>query len=67
MTISDTYISEPRERIAIYKQLLQCQTHTNCQTIQDDLQDRYGRFDTTMTAVFEYIRKKIDEINTLEN
>ena len=67
MTISDTYISEPRERIAIYKQLLQCQTHTNCQTIQDDLQDRYGRFDTSMTAVFEYIRKKIDEINTLEN
>ncbi|MAQ64264.1 MAG: hypothetical protein CL503_03080 [Actinobacteria bacterium] len=65
MTISDTYISEPRERIAIYKQLLQCQTHTNCQTIQDDLQDRYGRFDTSMTAVFEYIRKKIDEINTL--
>ncbi len=67
ITISDTYISEPRERIAIYKQLLQCQTITDCQTIQDDLQDRYGRFDTSMTAVFKYIRKKIDEINTLEN
>ncbi|MBH37956.1 transcription-repair coupling factor [bacterium] len=67
ITISDTYISEPRERIAIYKQILQCQTITDCQTIQDDLQDRYGRFDTTMIDMFEYIRKKIDDIHTLEH
>ena len=62
ITISDTYISEPRERIAIYKQLLQCRSFKTCQHIQEDLQDRYGRFDDTMWDVFKYLKAKLHEL-----
>jgi len=61
ITINETYIAEPRERIAVYKQILTCKSETDRLILKESLEDRYGRFDDTMIEIFNYIKHKIIE------
>ncbi|RAP27611.1 transcription-repair coupling factor [Candidatus Marinamargulisbacteria bacterium SCGC AG-343-D04] len=61
ITIPETYIENPRERLSFYRKFMTCESITELKTIQDELSDRYGRLNKDMLSIINYIKSKLQE------
>jgi transcription-repair coupling factor (superfamily II helicase) len=53
------FISNQRERIAIYRRFMMCQSVEDLDRLKTELQDRYGRFNAVVNDVFDYVMNEI--------
>ncbi len=56
ITIPDTVIPEPRERMALYKRFLQCASLDELEQLQEELEDRYGRLNSRLKKILSNIK-----------
>tara|TARA_A100001015_G_scaffold304555_1_gene395915 strand:- start:6584 stop:8701 length:2118 start_codon:yes stop_codon:yes gene_type:complete len=59
--ISENYIPNQRERIAIYTRFMTCKSFDDLSHLKDELQDRYGRLPFDEQKVFDYIYDEIEK------
>lgn len=53
------FISNQRERIAVYRRFMMCQSVDGLDRLKTELQDRYGRFNAVVNDVFDYVMNEI--------
>ena len=58
--ISEDYISNSRERIAVYIRLMRCSSIRELNEIKIDLKDRYGQFLLDVENVFQYVENQLN-------
>jgi transcription-repair coupling factor (superfamily II helicase) len=61
--ISDRYISNPRERLALYMTLIELKSRKALTELEADIIDRYGPIDKTMKKVLTYVKRQLSLIS----
>lgn len=61
ITLPEQYVANARERLALYQRFLSLQTVEELGQLEEDLLDRYGRFDSRIDAILSYLKQKILE------
>lgn len=61
ITISESYISNARERMSFYLKFVACDSVDCLNSLKKQMSDRYGRPDTNLINTFNYIKLKLLE------
>ena len=56
---SETYIQNPRERLALYHRMMKLTSVAALRDLEDEVKDRYGAFDSDTRQIFKYLEKEI--------
>ncbi len=56
--LPDWYVTDPRERLAIYRRLADCESVVDVLAIRDEVEDRYGRCGTEAKCLFQAAQLK---------
>ena len=59
--ISEDYIDNQRERIALYTRLMKCRSKEDVMSLKEDIQDRYGRMPSQECDVFDYVLSEVEQ------
>ena len=60
LLIPEEYISDPRERLAVYRRVVGVEFPFQLDDLCDELEDRYGDFPGTVSLLFDTIRLKLN-------
>jgi len=63
MMIPESYISDPRQRVALYIRFYKCISIPELQQIKEEIEDRYGKITEEVKQVFDYVRSGIYELS----
>ena len=59
ISLPDTYVLEPRERIALYRRFSVLKSIRELDAMREELFDRYGQMDDRVLSVFQYLQTMV--------
>lgn len=63
ITLSENYISNSRERLALYTRFFTLENTIQLTELQAELEDRYGKFSSEEKEIFQYLENKLSVKN----
>ncbi|NDC82677.1 DEAD/DEAH box helicase [bacterium] len=61
LLVPDTYIVDPRERLAMYRRIVDVEFPFQLDDLSDELEDRYGEIPGTVLLLFDTIRHRLSQ------
>jgi transcription-repair coupling factor (superfamily II helicase) len=59
--IQETYIHNPRERLALYTRMMKLTSTADLENLKNELTDRYGKFNEHTTNIFDYLKLELNK------